>query len=455
MAPRPLLAVRADGGPGVGSGHVARGLALAEEWIRQGGDALLVTAAPPEPWGARWEAAGAAVRAPGPVDGPVAWWVADGYALDPADRALPGALVLTIDDHDTAGTGGAGADLVLDQAPGARAGTYPHAGGHLLGPRHALIRADVQARRGTRAGDPPGPPRVVVAIGGAPSDAVRAVVAGLVAHPALAGVAVEVLDGTQDAAAAFAAATVVVSAAGSTTWELCALGVPAVLTAVAPNQEPLATAVAEAGAAVVARADAGALADAASALLADPARRAALAAAGPALVDGLGTRRVVARLRAGLLRLRAAGPADAAAVHRWNTDPVSRAASLSPDPIPGDDHERWFAARLADPGSSLFVAADPDGRDIGLVRFQVEDGRAVIGVAVAPERRGERWGAALVVAGCGRLAEERGPLPVDALVREGNEASRRSFLAADFRPAGVGDPGWLRYVRPVDGTSDG
>lgn len=453
MAARPLLAVRADGGPGVGVGHVARGLALAEEWVRLGGAAVLVTAGVPEPWPERAAAAGVGVAAPGTDLGPVAWWGADGYALPPSDRRHGDAPVLVVDDHDTAGTGGAGAAVVVDQNLGAEAARYPHAGEVLAGPRYALLRSDVLHVDGA-APTPTPRPLVVVALGGAPTPEVRALAAAVADDPALRHADVEVLDGRRSAATAFVGATVVVAAAGSTTWELCFLGVPAVLTAVAANQEPLVERVSAAGAAVAAPLDAAAIAAAAAALLGDPERRAALAGAGRGLVDGWGSRRVAMRLRAGLLTLRAAEPADSEVVHRWNGDPAARAVSRNPEPIPWEDHVRWYAAQLADPAAAIYVAADPDGADVGVVRFALDGGRAEVSVAVAPERRGQHWGAALVVAGCRRLASDRGPMVVDAVVGVGNEASRRTFLAGDFDPVGGGADGWLRYVRTVDGGTD-
>lgn len=88
------------------------------------------------------------------------------------------------------------------------------------------------------------------------------------------------------------------------------------------------------------------------------------------------------------------------------------------------------------------------------MRFEVAGELAVVGVAVAPEHRGDRWGAALVAAGCRRLAAARGSVTIEAEVRPDNEASRRTFLAADFVDDGVGPDGFLQYVRRVDRGAD-
>jgi spore coat polysaccharide biosynthesis predicted glycosyltransferase SpsG len=98
-----------------------------------------------------------------------------------------------------------------------------------------------------------------------------------------------------------ARATVALSAAGSTCWELAHLGIPAVLFVLADNQEGNATGLAAAGFAVAlgaaSRAGLGPpLRETLAALLADPARRERMAAVGRRLVDGDGAVRVAAEV---------------------------------------------------------------------------------------------------------------------------------------------------------------
>lgn len=51
--PKPTIVLRADADAAIGAGHVMRCLALAQEWIRCGGDAHLVMATDPRPFSAR------------------------------------------------------------------------------------------------------------------------------------------------------------------------------------------------------------------------------------------------------------------------------------------------------------------------------------------------------------------------------------------------------------------
>ena len=319
LPPPGRLVLRADGGEGVGAGHVARCLALAEAWVAAGGSAELAVT-PGGAVHARRLGASVPVREldvdAGTPDDIAAtadlgggWLVLDGYRFGPGYRPADGRL-LVVDDH-AHGRAGA-ADVLLDQNLGARAEDYPAVGDArlLLGPTYALLRAGA-IRVGPRTDDPR---RVVVNTGGEPSaavlDAVRAVTAALAAE----GLAVDVIggaDATQIDAVpgvtvhGFVAnpepllveADLAVTPAGSTVYGLCRAGIPAVVAAFHDNQERIATALADAGAAVTVPPDPEALVDGVRVLIRDGERRARIAAAAGRLVDGAGADRVVAELR--------------------------------------------------------------------------------------------------------------------------------------------------------------
>ena len=134
-AEAPLLLLRADAGPGIGSGHVTRLLALAEAWIDAGGRAQLLTAAPSpglreqvatrgvdltvisaaHPDKADLDAVSAAVHRclPG------TWIAVDGYGFDYEYLSAlreRGARILRVDDGPR---GKIPCDAFLDQNPGA------------------------------------------------------------------------------------------------------------------------------------------------------------------------------------------------------------------------------------------------------------------------------------------------------------------------------------------------
>ncbi len=95
-----------------------------------------------------------------------------------------------------------------------------------------------------------------------------------------------------------ASADVAVAAAGTTSLEMCFLGLPALLTVLAENQRAVAEELNRRGAAIqVGEGAQATLAESLAGLLASPERRKAMSGIGRKLVDGLGASRVVAQLQ--------------------------------------------------------------------------------------------------------------------------------------------------------------
>ena len=466
-----------DSGPGVGSGHLARCFAIGQRWSDRGGEVVLTADDVPDLWRDRCRAEGFEVVArPAVGTAPTRradWTVLDGYRWDDADLVQAreeSRFVLLIADHGTPDL--RGADLVVDQnlddpsAP--RRYDAPEV---LLGPRYALLRRELRQwrLRSIGAGAPEGGrPSVVVSLGGDPPAAATALVEQVLADRRLAGCRTTVLLGRSDVVPALAGATVALSAAGSTAWELCAFGLPTVYVATADNQEPVGRAIDAAGAGIYAgrleELAASDLAGTLDRLLSDPERRRQLAEAARDLVDGVGVSRVVARMRSHLLTVREAGPADRELLWEWASDAEVRANSFSSDPIPFEDHVVWFDRLLADPGRRQYVVEriGPGGSaPIGQIRFDIGPGAhggpghdtaavAEIGVSVAPEHRGDGWGGPLICAGVWRFTRDCPQVTaLEAKVKPGNHASGRSFVEADFDGPTTGDPSFSRYVRTV------
>jgi UDP-2,4-diacetamido-2,4,6-trideoxy-beta-L-altropyranose hydrolase len=105
-------------------------------------------------------------------------------------------------------------------------------------------------------------------------------------------------------------------------------------------------------------------------------------------------------------------------------DPSVRAHSFNSDPIPYEDHARWFAAAMNDPERACFlVEHGPD--TVGYVRFDGDE----ISIALAPHARGRGLGVSAIRA----AIDASGKPHVIAYVLEGNEASVRTFERAGFK----------------------
>lgn len=153
-----------------------------------------------------------------------------------------------------------------------------------------------------------------------------------------------------------------------------------------------------------------------------------------------------------MIIVRPATADDAALLLGWANEPTTRAAGYHPEPIDPDTHRRWLADRLGAPGRRLYIGLD-DGMPVGPVRIDIDaDGRAEVGISVAPAARGRGVGRGLLAAGlaaaladtvadAARADADAADLPIRtfvARIRPDNAASLALFRGAGFRDAGRG-----------------
>ncbi|MFI6242974.1 PseG/SpsG family protein [Micromonospora sp. NPDC050795] len=339
------VGLRCDAGPRRGVGHLVRCLALAEEFLARGAEVTVFGTVERLDWATAELAARGIPLLPGPESAAdlveaarrhhLDVLVLDSYELDPAGAGAvraAGVHTLAIIDGDSRGQV---ADLYLDQNFGAElpelGATAALPGRLLAGSGYALLRDTVISARPPVA--PPARavsrPRVLAFFGG--TDAVGAapvltrVLAAtghpmdltvIVGRPEIEAEVDDVAPGrgqtiravppTTSLPALITEADLVVSAAGTSTWELCCLGAPGALVCVVDNQRESYTRVVRHGLAaglgelpeLTASGVAGRAARATAArtlhgLLSSPQRRATLAARAWSTVDGQGRARVV------------------------------------------------------------------------------------------------------------------------------------------------------------------
>jgi spore coat polysaccharide biosynthesis predicted glycosyltransferase SpsG len=318
--------LRADAGVRTGTGHVMRCLTLAEELLRRE-HTVVLEGAIEVPWvQAQVAAAGvehrSAVSGVLDVAGIVAGgWdavVIDSYDLSPAEvsRLAGDVAVLAVIDGEHRGII---ASRYVDPNLGADERSYgPGVDGRLLaGSRYALVRRSITALRRPDRWRLGAPPRVLAFFGGSdPVGAMPRVARALAPHldgveatlivpprwhdetvAAVRGRTVRVIPPTPDLPAELDRADIVVSAAGTSAWDLATMASPAVLAAVVDNQRDGLAAIVSAGVAVAVDAhddperldEVGGLV---AALLADEPRRRALSERCFEIFDGRGAARV-------------------------------------------------------------------------------------------------------------------------------------------------------------------
>lgn len=236
-----------------------------------------------------------------------------------------------------------------------------------------------------------------------------------------------------------AGADVAVGAGGVMLWERLCLGLPSLVIAAADNQRPQIDAMVAEGA-IDFLGDHQAVAAAAieqglSALAADQGRRASMREAGRRLVDGRGSQRIAAWLRALALTARDVKLGDGPALFEWRTDDSNWQHNWDGADKPSlDAHMAWLAKRI-DSADCAFRIIERGGEPVGVVRFDLSDaGRAAyLSIYLVPAMRGQRLG--LPVFFAAERALRRSHPAVERIVsriHQGNAASVQLHRDAGF-----------------------
>lgn len=345
-ASQPCLLIRADASPAIGSGHVMRCLALAKAWQNSGGSVRFLSAENIPALEERLESEGMAVNRISALPGSTSdahltasdaqrmdasWVVVDGYRFEPDYiRAVKsgGAKVLFLDDDGRFSS--YPSDAVLNQNICADSAMYKNKGPLtrlLLGSEYVLLRPEFLVETETHqqpaiarnvlltmGGSDPEKvtSKVLTALSGVKRDLEAKVVIGggnpwyeeLRSLASSLPLKVEPIRSPASMAPLMTWADVAISGAGGTCWELTYLGVPSIVIALSPDQQGIATGLAERGIAIslgwYANLSEQLIVQTLEDLMADYDQRCAMSERGRKLVDGRGAERVVEFLKISL-----------------------------------------------------------------------------------------------------------------------------------------------------------
>lgn len=400
--------------------------------------------------------------------------VLDGYGFGVREQSVvsgAGHQVLTVDDFAHASA--YPVRWVLNQNLHARPEMYSNRQPDtwlLLGPSYALLRDEFRPWLGWRRTIAERANKVLITIGGSdPSnlslrileslsslqraDLEVVLVAGggnphlqdLQAAQQRSPVQVRIVTNALDMPALMAWADLAVSGAGSTSYELCYMGLPALLFVIAENQRGVAEHLSKLSAAVcaggTAELDSLKFTETLCRLIESREIREAMSNHGRELVDGLGAERVKAAMLNRELRVRHCRETDCQVLFSWANDPDVRQASFYSAPVAWEGHQRWFTQRLIDPQSVIYIGENQEGKPVGVVRFRLEEDCAILSVSVAPEFRGSGWGRELITLATQMLTRSCSANRVEALVKPENRASIRLFESSGFRREGDAEVG--------------
>jgi UDP-2,4-diacetamido-2,4,6-trideoxy-beta-L-altropyranose hydrolase len=472
------LIIRADAAAAIGHGHVMRCLALAQAWQDRGGECIFVMAQLISEVEKRLRSEGFEVihleASPGSRDdagrlldlahGRDAGWIAvDGYHFGVEyHRTLKNAghRVLLVDDYGHTGT--CFADLVLDQNAGTRESFYGRRAPYtelLLGNRYAMLRREFKPWREWERENPPIARKILVTMGGSDSEnltwhvikALDTLRNSELETIVLAGASNPHIAHLRDLARSrarfrleidarnipelMAWADLAMSAAGSTCWEMCLLGLPAIVIAAADNQLELARELDREKIAIhipLKQLTSAGVAANIHRLIVDSDLRREMSVRSRKVVDGRGSARVVAAMKAHEFTLRRANPDDCVKLWEWANDPQVRQASFSSDDISWEEHNRWFRNKIQDE-QCLWLIWDDGGSVAASVRVQMTtqtDGE--ISLAVAPQYRGQGLAPYLLKRAVAHTLTNTSLLRVHALIKTDNSASSSAFENAGF-----------------------
>lgn len=413
------------------------------------------------------------------------WLVVDHYGLD-ADweqRLRPyTAKLMVIDDmanlrHDC--------DLLLNQNySGEVENCYSDLVSEkcrlLLGPRYALLRPEYEAYRRTLQPRGVVVRRVLVFFGNSDPHNITSLALEALSAPEFQHLEVDVVVGANNAqrvaleeqvlarpltnmygsrphlADLMSHADLAIGAGDGTTWERICLGLPSLVVSIAGNQRQTCDALARAeliqhiGSFRDVRSTD--LIDALKGWIRNPERLLACSTLSPLLVDGLGGLRLAEVLHqtpANKLRLRSACPDDVGLFFHWANDPEVRRQAIHSEPISWNGHQEWFARKLTDSQSRLFVLL-AGALPVGQIRFDWQGDEAQIDYSLDALVRARGWGAQLVSLGSA-LVQQSEPVRIRAEVKVGNHSSRAIFSRLGFDQAeSAQGRGYMSfYLNPV------
>jgi UDP-2,4-diacetamido-2,4,6-trideoxy-beta-L-altropyranose hydrolase len=252
------------------------------------------------------------------------------------------------------------------------------------------------------------------------------------------------LINSADMAELIAWADLAVSAAGSTCWELCCLGVPFITLVLAENQRGLASGLHAQKIAFCAgeRPSVDQITGAVNALAEDRENRIQRSEAGRIQVDGFGVVRALCHpaadtgldVLAGRLFLRPAAETDMELFLTWANDPTVRVNCYNPDPIALDNHKKWFSAKLASE-DTLMLVLEVCGMPAGQIRYDRTGDVADIGFSIDRRFRGLGLGQRIIEASITRAFEKLNVSMLRAEVFQSNSASQSAFVKTGFELA--------------------
>lgn len=237
-------------------------------------------------------------------------------------------------------------------------------------------------------------------------------------------------------------ADMIVTAGGSTCWEVALMGLPGLVIAWADNQRPIAEKLDSVNAVINLGwhedIDYDGLPQVLDGIILAQNKRLEMSEICRAMIDGCSTERVTAKIYQHSISIRPAESKDCEVLWAWVNEEEVRKNSYSSEPIPFGDHRKWFEGSLKNPNRLIFIASDFNGLPFGQIRFDVCGTEAEIGFSIDKKYRGLGLALHIICKGALELIKRRTNLcALHAFIKKENKASSASFAKAGFEEVGM------------------
>ena len=117
-------------------------------------------------------------------------------------------------------------------------------------------------------------------------------------------------------------------------------------------------------------------------------------------------------------------------VFNWSNDVLVRENSYQSEPILLENHTQWFNQKIINK-NTLFLIATINNKLAGVVRFEIEEANAIIGILIDEKYRGQRLAIPFLIESA-KIYFNTYKNPIFAYIKDSNVASIKSFKNAGY-----------------------
>lgn len=205
---------------------------------------------------------------------------------------------------------------------------------------------------------------------------------------------------TKNIASLMIGADLSIGSGGVSLWERCAMGLPSIVLATTHNQKEQVSSLAENGIIMaipeIGVGIDGCLGVAMRNLINNNELRKSFSKHSLKLVDSLGASRVASHMNAMLISVRAANFEDSELVYGWRNHPDIRVHCRESDPIDYEVHAQWFK-RACQSEHKLILIGELSDIPVGVIRLDIVENEAEVSIFMNPTLVSRGFGASILL----------------------------------------------------------